>query len=42
LIIASDKEVPIEKVVKVIDAAKGSGFEKFTLQTDKKIAPKDK
>jgi biopolymer transport protein ExbD len=36
LIIASDKEVPIEKVVVVIDAARGSGFEKFTLETEKK------
>ncbi|MBN8544624.1 MAG: biopolymer transporter ExbD [Ignavibacteria bacterium] len=35
LIIASDKDVAIEKVVKVIDAAKGSGFDKFTLQTEK-------
>lgn len=41
LIIASDKDVPIEKVVLVIDAAKGSGFEKFTLQTDKKTPEKE-
>lgn len=41
LIIASDKDVAIEKVVLVIDAAKGSGFEKFTLQTDKKLGEKE-
>ncbi len=41
LIIASDKDVAIEKVVLVIDAAKGSGFEKFTLQTDKKSGEKE-
>lgn len=42
LIIASDKDVAIEKVVLVIDAAKGSGFEKFTLQTDKTSGEKEK
>ncbi len=41
LIIASDKDVAIEKVVLVIDAAKSSGFEKFTLQTDKKPGEKE-
>ena len=41
LIIASDKDVAIEKVVMVIDAAKGAGFDKFTLETDKREAVKE-
>lgn len=35
LIIRADKTVPIELVIKVIDAARGSGIEKFTLETEK-------
>ncbi|MHC1737504.1 MAG: ExbD/TolR family protein [Ignavibacteriaceae bacterium] len=35
LIIRADKTVPIELVIKVIDAARGSGIEKFTLETER-------
>lgn len=35
LIIRADKTVPIEMVIKVIDAAKISGIEKFTIETEK-------
>lgn len=35
LIIRADKSVPIELVIKVIDAARGAGIEKFTLETEK-------
>lgn len=35
LIIRADKTVPIDLVIKVIDAAKISNIEKFTLQTEK-------
>lgn len=35
LIIRADKTVAIEMVIKVIDAAKISGIEKFTIETEK-------
>ncbi|HOJ18426.1 MAG TPA: biopolymer transporter ExbD [Ignavibacteriaceae bacterium] len=35
LIIRADKSVPIELVIRVIDAARGAGIEKFTLETEK-------
>lgn len=35
LIIRADRTVPIELVIKVIDAAKGVGLDKFTLETEK-------
>lgn len=35
LIIRADKSVPIETVIKVIDAGKGIGVEKFTIETEK-------
>lgn len=35
LIIRADKTVPIDKVIKVIDAAKISKIEKFTIETEK-------
>lgn len=35
LIIRADRAVPIELVVKVIDAAKAVGLDKFTIQTEK-------
>jgi biopolymer transport protein ExbD len=35
LIIMSDKTVTIEILIKVIDAAKAAGIEKFTIQTEK-------
>ncbi|MEO8399055.1 MAG: biopolymer transporter ExbD, partial [Ignavibacteriaceae bacterium] len=35
LIIRSDKSVAVELVIKVIDAARGSGIEKFTIETEK-------
>lgn len=35
LIIMSDKTVTIEILIKVIDAAKSAGIEKFTIQTEK-------
>lgn len=35
LIIKSDKTVSIEILIKVIDAAKAAGLEKFTIQTEK-------
>ncbi|MBZ0184178.1 MAG: biopolymer transporter ExbD [Melioribacteraceae bacterium] len=35
LIIRADKEVNIDLVIKVIDAAKGVGIDKFTIQTEK-------
>ncbi|HOP50053.1 MAG TPA: biopolymer transporter ExbD [Ignavibacteriales bacterium] len=37
LIIKADKNVPIELVIKAIDAAKLAGMNKFTIQTEKKI-----
>ena len=35
LIIRSDKDVKIERVINVIDAAKGIGIQKFTIETEK-------
>ena len=35
LIIRSDKNVKIERVINVIDAAKGIGINKFTIETEK-------
>ncbi len=35
LVIRSDKSVPVELVIKVIDAAKASNIDKFTIQTEK-------
>ncbi len=35
LIIRADKIVPVELVIKVIDAAKSTGIEKFTIETEK-------
>ena len=35
LIINADKTVPLDLVIKVIDAAKSIGIEKFTLQTER-------
>jgi biopolymer transport protein ExbD len=35
LIIRADKSVPVELVIKVIDAAKSTGIEKFTIETEK-------
>ncbi len=35
LIIRADKAVKIETVIKVIDAAKGAGIERFTIETKK-------
>jgi biopolymer transport protein ExbD len=35
LIISADKSVAIDLVIKVIDAAKSIGIEKFTIQTDR-------
>lgn len=37
LIISADKTVPVDLVIKVIDAAKSIGIEKFTLQTEREI-----
>lgn len=35
LIIRADKTVAVELVIKVIDAAKSTGIDKFTIQTEK-------
>jgi biopolymer transport protein ExbD len=35
LIIRADKVVPVELVIKVIDAARSSGVERFTIETEK-------
>ncbi len=35
LIIRADKTVPVDLVIKVIDAARVSGIDKFTIQTEK-------
>lgn len=35
LIIRADKAVQIDIIIKVIDAAKGAGIEKFTIETEK-------
>ncbi len=35
LILRADKDVTLEKVVRIIDVAKGCGIEKFTVQTEK-------
>jgi biopolymer transport protein ExbD len=35
LIIRADKAVPVELVIKVIDAAKTTGIEKFTIETER-------
>ena len=35
LVIRADKAVRIETVIKVIDAAKGVGIDKFTIETEK-------
>lgn len=37
LIIRSDKSVSIEMIIKVIDAAKASEIEKFTIETEKEL-----
>jgi len=37
LIIRSDKSVSIEMIIKVIDAAKASAIDKFTIETEKQI-----
>ena len=37
LIIKSDKTVAIDLMIKVIDAAKTAGIDKFTIQTEKEI-----
>ncbi len=37
LIIRADKDVAIEKVITVIDAAKLGGITKFTIETEKKV-----
>lgn len=37
LIIRSDKSVAIEMIIKVIDAAKASAIEKFTIETEKEL-----
>lgn len=37
LIIKADKSVPVELIIKVIDAGKLAGLGKFTLQTEKKL-----
>ncbi len=37
LIISADKTVAVDLVIKVIDAAKSVGIEKFTLQTEREI-----
>jgi biopolymer transport protein ExbD len=36
LIIRADKRVPVDMVIKVIDAARSSGIDKFTIQTERK------
>lgn len=35
LILRADKSVPVELVIKVIDAARGIGINKFTIETEK-------
>ncbi len=35
LVIRADKTVPVDLVIKVIDAARASGIDKFTIQTEK-------
>lgn len=35
LIIRADKTVPVNLVIKVIDAARATGIDKFTIQTEK-------
>lgn len=37
LIIRSDKTVAIETIIKVIDAAKASAIDKFTIETEKEL-----
>jgi len=37
LIIRADKSVDIDMVIQVIDAAKGIGIDKFTIETEKEI-----
>jgi biopolymer transport protein ExbD len=37
LIIRSDKSVAIEMIIKVIDAAKASAIDKFTIETEKEL-----
>ncbi len=37
LIIRSDKSVSIEMIIKVIDAAKASAIDKFTIETEKQL-----
>ncbi len=37
LIIRSDKSVSIEMIIKVIDAAKASALDKFTIETEKQL-----
>jgi len=37
LIIRADKNVEIDLVIKVIDAAKGTGISKFTIETEKEL-----
>lgn len=36
LIIRADKKVALDQVIKVIDAARSAGLEKFTIETEKK------
>jgi biopolymer transport protein ExbD len=35
LIIRADKMVPVDLVIKVIDAARSSGIDKFTIETER-------
>lgn len=35
LILRADKSVPVDLVIKVIDAARGIGIQKFTIETEK-------
>jgi len=35
LILRADKSVPVDLVIKVIDAARGIGIDKFTIETEK-------
>lgn len=37
LVIRADKTVDIELIIKVIDAAKGIGIDKFTIETEKEL-----
>ncbi|MCX6148964.1 MAG: biopolymer transporter ExbD [Ignavibacteriales bacterium] len=37
LILRADKTVQIELIIKIMDAAKGVGIEKFTIETEKEV-----